>query len=360
MLVLVAVVVVVVVLGGALLLLTGAGAVLRDRVLGAGLTVLGVAVGGLVLVVLAVLLVGAGASGDADSRPGQSSRTSTTGSSPAPTPTSRGPATDRGLVPDAPARTDDNEPLRLVAGLPSDPPTPVPVVDGLADGEVLRIRAEGLRPGARGRVRQCRGAVDGFAACTNAFPVRVGPRGTAVFQYQLRSPNGECGARDTCVVVVADGARTGFAYTVFGGAAPRPARLAAQPAGPYRVGQPVRVTVDGLPPHGTGGLAFCTPRCGTAVRVAADAAGRAQGTVTLRSRCEGHGCAVALVGAGARDTTVVVRFVPAPTPTYEARRVLTGLLGAAVLLLLAWLVARRTDWRPPSEAATPQLDTAEL
>lgn len=360
MLVLVAAVVVVVVLGGALLLVTGAGAVLRDRVLGASLTVLGVAVGGLVLVVLAVLVgVGARGGGD-DGRPEGASPTSTIGSRPAPTATSRAPATDRGSAPAAPARADGDEPLRLVAGAPSDPPTPVPVLDRLTDGEVQHIRAEGLRPGTRGQVRQCHATADGFAACTNAFPVRAGPSGTAVFQYQLRSPNGECGARETCVVVVADGTHTAFAYTVFGEKAPRPARLAVEPAAPYRVGQRVHVTVDGLPPHGTAGLAFCTPRCGAAVRVVADAAGHTRGTVMLRSRCEGHGCAVALVGAGARDTTVAVRFVPAPTPTYEARRILTGLLGAAVLLLLAWFVARRTDWRPPSEAATPQLDTAEL
>jgi len=45
---------------------------------------------------------------------------------------------------------------------------------------------------------------------------------------------------------------------------------------------------------------------------------------------------------------------------YDPCRSLTGLTTAVVLLLVAFFVARRTDWRKPTEADTPELDRAVL
>jgi hypothetical protein len=55
-----------------------------------------------------------------------------------------------------------------------------------------------------------------------------------------------------------------------------------------------------------------------------------------------------------------VSFAPLLTPGYDARRLAIGLVVAAVLLAAAWRIVAAVDWRPPSEADTPDLDMAEL
>jgi hypothetical protein len=48
------------------------------------------------------------------------------------------------------------------------------------------------------------------------------------------------------------------------------------------------------------------------------------------------------------------------TVTYDVARLVAGLgLAALLLAVAAWLV-RTTDWRPPTEADTPELDGATL
>ncbi|MBA3983423.1 MAG: hypothetical protein H0X61_07775 [Acidimicrobiia bacterium] len=53
-------------------------------------------------------------------------------------------------------------------------------------------------------------------------------------------------------------------------------------------------------------------------------------------------------------------FAPPPQPGYDASRLTVGLLVGAALLVAAWRIVAAVDWSPPSEAATPDLDAAEL
>jgi hypothetical protein len=334
---------------------TGMAATVRDRAVRAGLTTFGVGVGGVIVVVLA-LAVGVGVGPVSDSEDDQRATPRSTVTTP---PTTE-PAPDR--PPSAAGHADGRALLHLVASDSSEPPAAVPVLEHLVDRDVLRVRVSGLTPDTGGQVRQCRRTPGGFAACRNHFPIQVAGDGVATFQYQVVSggPNG-CGPDDSCAVLVGpDRGTRAFAYTVFGAPAPSPARLRIEPGGPYEEGQRVEVAASGLPAGAAAGIAYCSPRCGRVqrVRVGADGVGRA--TVTMRPRCDGRRCSIALVGSGPRDARASVRFVPAPVPDHDAKRIVIGLSGAGATLLLAWWVARRTDWAPPSEAATPDLDAAEL
>ena len=347
----------VVVLAGAALAATGVAATVRSRALQGGLATVGAGLAGLIVVVLVLVLAVGGPMGGrrtGDDPPRSTRSTSTT-------PSITSGAADRDRARPAASRIDKDEMVLLAASEPSAPPSRVRVIDHLGDRDVLRIHVTALPPETASQVRQCRRTAEGFSACRNNFPVEVADDGSATFQYQLSGGRGGCGPDDACAVVVGPGGGVrAFAYTVFGAPAPAPARLQIEPAGPYHEGRRVEVTTSGLPAGSAGAIAFCSPRCNqvTPLRASADGVGRA--TVTLRPRCDGWSCSVALVGAGAHDTMVPVRFVPAPVPDHDTKRIVAGLSGAGAALLLAWFVARRTDWDPPSEAATPELDAAEL
>ena len=64
--------------------------------------------------------------------------------------------------------------------------------------------------------------------------------------------------------------------------------------------------------------------------------------------------------AGPRETLRRVQFIALPAPDHSPRRLTVWLLLAAGLLFVAWRVGVAMDWRPPSEAATPELDRAVL
>ncbi|MDQ3641480.1 MAG: hypothetical protein M3450_08470, partial [Actinomycetota bacterium] len=55
-----------------------------------------------------------------------------------------------------------------------------------------------------------------------------------------------------------------------------------------------------------------------------------------------------------------VRFSAGPGVAYDSGRVLLGVLTAMVLIGAAVVIARRTDWTKPTEAATPDLDSSDL
>jgi len=59
-------------------------------------------------------------------------------------------------------------------------------------------------------------------------------------------------------------------------------------------------------------------------------------------------------------TVVRSTFAAGPSASYDATRVLVGLLVAAILFALASYLVRTTDWRKPTEADTPALDEAIL
>ena len=308
-----------------------------------GLGLLAVAVGAVVLLALAG--VGFGVRGaDDDGVPVR------------PEPANENPVTATAAV----AAGDERE-LRLTIRGSSDRLTAAGIVEQLADGDVLHIRVGGMLPGRRGTVRQCVRTADGFGACTNAFPVQAGADGSAYFQYELMRTDGPCHADDDCAVVVNDaGGGTAYAYTVFGGRAPEAATMTVTPRGPYAPGDEIAVTVAPLAPGRSIHVAYCAPTCDAVVRAVADDQGRARATMRADACPRDERCAIVAFGVVPRDASLVVRFSAGPGARYEAARLVPGLVVAAALLLAASWVARRTDWNPPGEAATPELDAAQL
>ena len=93
-------------------------------------------------------------------------------------------------------------------------------------------------------------------------------------------------------------------------------------------------------------------RCDRAERADAGADGTARLEVTAGGSC--RRCAIVVVGGAAASRTPVT-FVAPPSARYDAWRVVAGLGAAAAFLLVAWWLIVTVDWRPPSEAATPEL-----
>jgi len=249
---------------------------------------------------------------------------------------------------------DDQHQVRLRAGRVDDVIVAGPTIDELDDGDVLTVQLTDGTPSAAGTVRQCTVTVTGFERCVNRFPVQFGAEGEATFQYQLVDPGG-CDGVAACVVVVGDdqGERLAYAFTVFGGPAPPPPEVTLDPPGPYEPGDDVRVEVSSLLPGAMIRAAFCATTCGPSTAATADGAGMAAVRVTVGRRC--GGCGIVVV-AGASSSLVPVSFVPPPSADYAAPRLVAGLAGAAVFLLLARRIVTGVDWRPPSEAQVPDVD----
>lgn len=247
--------------------------------------------------------------------------------------------------------------VRLRIRPTTDLSTPAPVLDRLEDGDVLRVFVDGGLSGASGAVHQCIRTADRFSACSNGFQVQFGHDGSAAFQYQIEDP-GICGVTGSCALVV-DDADGGVAYAlmVFGASAPTPPDVALSPVGPYSQGETVQVAVASLVPGAAMSVAFCDPRCGMFSNAVAGADGTATASVIIGSRCDD--CGIAVI-SGAREVLVDVKFSALPTPRYSPTRLVIGLSIAAALLLAAWWLIATVDWRPPSEAATPELDRVEL
>jgi hypothetical protein len=102
---------------------------------------------------------------------------------------------------------------------------------------------------------------------------------------------------------------------------------------------------------------YCDPDCTAAHRILADSSGRASSSVVVGAPCDE--CGVVVI-AGAYDTRTPLSFAPIQQPGYDTRRLAIGLGVAAVLLATAWRIITAVDWRPPSEAETPDLDAAEI
>jgi hypothetical protein len=231
------------------------------------------------------------------------------------------------------------------------------IVDHLEPGDVLRLRARGGEAHGAGTVAECRRGTQGPAGCANAFPVQFDGDGEAHFQYQLAGARG-CGPAEGCVVAVVDRrGRTGMVGVVFGAPAPAPPSIAVAPSGPYQPGDEVRVLVSGALPGAAVRMSLCGERCGVVTSVTADASGRARARLRLTERCDDCGIVVL---SGVRDVVVPISFTARPSPRYDASRLAAGLVAATLLVLAAAVIVRRTDWRPPSEAATPELDAAHV
>jgi len=236
--------------------------------------------------------------------------------------------------------------------------TPSPVLDRLVDGDVLDVTVTDGAPGARGTVRQCVRSLSGVGSCVNAFPMQFGDRGDARFQYRIVD-TGRCGPAATCVLVIdnAGATRRAIAHTVFGGPAPPAPIVAIRPARLVEEGDEVRVIIGALTPGAVVQVGYCSPGCSQFNRVVADPLGLATTSVVIEADCAR--CGIAVIG-GAYDSLTAVPFAPPPQPGYDASRLTVGLLVGAALLVAAWRIVAAVDWSPPSEAATPDLDAAEL
>ena len=235
---------------------------------------------------------------------------------------------------------------------------PTPVLDQLAAGDVLDVSVVDGTDGANGAVRQCVRTLGGVTGCTNRYPVQFDDRGHARFQYQLTDP-GDCGPGGSCVLVVddRDGERRALAVLVFGAQAPPPPTVTISPAELVEEGDQVRVDITGLQPESAVRIGYCDPECTRSTRIMADMTGRASTTVVVGAPCDR--CGVAVIGS-THDTLTPVPFAPPERPDYDERRLTLGLLLAAALLATAWRIVAAIDWRPPSEADTPDLDAAQL
>jgi hypothetical protein len=246
---------------------------------------------------------------------------------------------------------DDRHEVTLRAG-PADEVI-VTTVDDLDDGDVLSILVMDGVSGSRGTVRQCRLGTDGVSGCHNSYPVLFDEDGRATFQYQVRDP-GTCGADATCVVFATSGDESAMAFTVFGEPAPPPPTVRLSPAGPLEPDSSVHVEARGLPPGTTAQAAFCAADCDRAERAVVDANGTAQFDVDVRGPC--RTCVIVVVGAASASRTPLT-FEALPSARYDTWRLLAGLVSCAVFLLVAWWLVANVDWRPPSEAATPELES---
>ena len=258
------------------------------------------------------------------------------------------------------------------------------VVDKLARGSVLRITASGFDLNARGQVEQC-----ARNQCTNPFPILFDEAGSARFQYLVRETIAtaagavsRCHAGEPpCVVRLRTETDTAYLTTVFGGGAPS-RRVAVAPSARDLVDDAtVTVSAHGFTPGARVHATMCvapdtggTERCGAPSPVArftigADGSGRADllirgGRVGRQGAACGRDAPCGIIvqeeASEVPAPVVLVSFAAGPSAHYESARVLAGVVLAGILLAAALLLVRRTDWRKPTEADTPELDRAVL
>jgi hypothetical protein len=241
---------------------------------------------------------------------------------------------------------------------------PPPVLDRVVDGDVVDVTASGFFADATGEVMVCRpeGAHARSSTCGRGYPVRTDGRGRARFQYQLLHV-AACGRDDGCTLVVDVDEVQGVARLVVGDEGPVPARVAA--ASSSRGRDTVEVDVTGAVPGHTAAVLQCPARAtattachraGRPMLVRPD--GTAHTTVPLAPSTrrlvvvDGTGIVVA--------PPVTLRALRSPIVHYDPARVAAGILLAIALAALAIALVRATDWRPPAEAATPDLDQVSL
>lgn len=259
---------------------------------------------------------------------------------------------------DSAAALDEPVPVEVRAGTS---PFAMSAASGLAEHPLIRLVAEGFAADTTGTIRQCDMA---RRHCTNELPVRFDQHGEADVLYLFRSE--VCGA-ERCLLEVLDGQTSGFVETVPGPSAAPALELRVDPTRSIRAGQRLVLTVPGPPAGARGDLeaqlcpASLDPltRC---TRLADVSSGRAETTLTPGdvARCQADGCRVALFvdDQPVRSRTVLLDVVRGSAVDYDRRRVAAGTAAALVLLALAAALVRRTDWRPPSQAASAELDDA--
>lgn len=275
----------------------------------------------------------------------------------------------------------DGPEVFIAAAVPDAYGSPMLTVDRLEERSVLRVTVIGFEPETTGIIEQC-----SVGGCSNPFPVSFDVDGRARFQYLVRddfartfeSPSRCRAGQPACVVYIHSGDRQAFLNTVFRDPAPPARQVNVEPNRFELVdGAGLRISVTGFAPGERLQAMFCVAPhtyrkagCGAPGPVAsftigADGVGRTtlaayEGRVGSGGGSCGGSAQCGIVVKHARsavpEALVAVEFSQGPAAEYDLTRSLAGLSMAAALLLVASFLVRRTDWRKPTEADTPDLD----
>ncbi|MEX1007058.1 MAG: hypothetical protein WD271_04345 [Acidimicrobiia bacterium] len=379
---------------GMVVALTGARSIATRRTrhpsesgVAAGVVLVGIAVGVVLVVGVFVLVVGRG--GETDEPGGRRERVPAAAETGADRPAETRSAATSALAAREPTlRELETGTREVVVTAPTGDGFPAPeVVDEIDGRVVLRVSAFGFEPSVSGRVEQCVATRTGVDRCGNHFRVQFDVAGAARFQYlvgdrYLGAGAPTCGTGAIgCVVRLTDGTTTAMVSTVFGRPVgrsrvtmtPRPTALAS--------GERVEVSLSGFTQGDAARVTVCAApattgkrRCGTpgpVARVRIGDNGAATTRLVLREEDVGSErvacgrdtpCAIIVTTDSGVATVppVEITFASGPGTSYDATRLALGLALAAILLGVAVLLVRTTDWRKPSEAETPVMDAAPL
>ena len=326
--------------------------------------------------VLAVLVLGVGGMQSGDHEPAVE---------PATTVPARPPSPGTPAPPAARVQRGAPIPVIVMHAAEEDRFMPYHPVSGLAVDSVVRVEVHGFGWHERGSVQQCVVELGRQTACGEPFPVQFDGDGRADFQFAVRGDiaPGACRlGQPTCLLRVTgeSAARQASVQTVLVDRL-TPGEVRIEPGGPLADGQTVGVIVSGFPPGTTATAVLCAPpevydarRCGApepSSTFAIDPAGAGRTTLTVAAGRLGSDaalcgprrvCGIAVVVGGGFVAAPVtpVRFSAGPGVDYDGGRVLFGVLTAMALIGAGVLIARRTDWTKPTEAATPDLDNSDL
>lgn len=257
-------------------------------------------------------------------------------------------------------------------------------VDRLEPQSIVQVRAAGFMAFERGFVQECVAELGHLTTCTGRFPVQFGEDGGADFQYQIPSSSAPGGCRygqATCTLEVrgTKSTKRGEVQIVVGEA--RAGKILVSSLDGVRDGQALTVSVSGFPANTPATAMLCAlvggydvRHCGigpgtAALAVGADGSGRANlvadtGAIGADSVQCGprNACGVLVVTQEGfvAAPAVPLHFSLGPGASYNGSRLAVGLSLGGLLVVVAIILVWRTDWTKPTEAATPEVDAADL
>lgn len=266
-------------------------------------------------------------------------------------------------------------------------PTAYSFIDRLSPRGVVEMQVHGFDEFDSAVAEQC--LTGASRSCANQIPVQFDADGTAQFQYLISNDfllsvatSGGCRAntgRCTIVVRSIDGNVRSEIQTIFVDAAPPAGTIDVTPSkGLSLDGEMVTVSVRGFPPGAEVNAMLCAApsavgdRCGSAdaaasISVSPDGTGATQlfiapGTVgTEGARCfRSDQCGVSVFSDSVFTRAVVtpISFEGPSGARYSTGRLMLWLGVAALFIVIAAVVLRRTDWSAVGEAAAPEIDDA--
>jgi len=251
------------------------------------------------------------------------------------------------------------------------------IVDRLDPTTVLIVRARGFKSDTTGTVRQC---TEGAKRdCRNIQPVRFDENGGADFQY-LIADGGGCRLRDErCTIEIRVDDLLSVIDTVFVDEGPPLGIVTVTPSRGLLSGDTVTVTVGGFARGAALKLMVCAapatrgPRCGAPgpdLELLTDTDGTASVEITLEVQEVGTdrvacgrriACSMVVTSEEAvvRALPVRLHFNEAPGASYDGVRIGIGVGVVLALVVVALWLVRSIDWAPPREADGRAIDDAE-